>query len=262
MKKLCVLGVLAGMVVAPSLWADQVFTTGTWGPYQTGSGGEFTLGVDTSLSAGGPEAVNNDLQYYVPGTTMNVTTDPVHPNFQTFCVEGSEYIYQNTTYAYTIQQHSMYNGLGQGNNNGVNLTVGAAALYYEFARGILGTGSLPSYNYTGARTTSAGLLQNAIWWLMGQEGQGYTPLNPYEQYINNTFGSTAFADNNGLIPVAVLSLWVPGEVDTTAGAEQDQLILTGKLTGDLLPVPDGGLTVGLLGLALSGLGFFSRKHRA
>ncbi|SPE58837.1 conserved hypothetical protein [Verrucomicrobia bacterium] len=204
-----------------------------------------------------------DLNYYEPGVTANVTGNPGNPNFQTFCVEGSEYIYQNRTYDVTLQQSSLYGGL----LGPKALTVGAALLYYDFAKGLFtGAGGVPSYNYlntAGGRTGDAGKLQDAIWWLMGgQESQTYNSVNTYEHWINGLLGVHAFDANSSLahpIDVSVLSLWEHGGAYTTAGADQDQLILTGNQ--GYSPVPDGGTTVALLGLAMSGLGFFSRKLR-
>ncbi|SPE58836.1 exported hypothetical protein [Verrucomicrobia bacterium] len=45
------LAIIVGLSAASAL-ADQVYTTGTWGPYEYNPGGEFTLGVRTPGAAG------------------------------------------------------------------------------------------------------------------------------------------------------------------------------------------------------------------
>ena len=236
-KQFGIVAVLACLIAVPTVLAvPQVQTVGNYGPYQTGSGGEFTL------QALGNTVVTADLAFYSP-LAMNQYASAT-PNFQTFCVEGNEYIYPNTLYDVTLGQKTVY-------GNTV-LTVGAAYLYYEFATGgFNGTGGLPTYNYGAGRSTSADQLQKAIWWLMGQEGQVYNAANPYELLVNNKYGAAAFTANNSSIPVSVLNLWVPGADYTEAGARQDQLILTGR-------VPDGGLTVLMLGMSFVGLSALRR----
>jgi hypothetical protein len=251
-KYLCTLGILS--VMTSSLMADQVMTVGGpdgYGLYQTGDGGEFTLQVINNNSS--PD-LNAYMAYYAD-VAKNLVSGSV--NFQTFCVEGAEYIYPDTTYDLT-------NPLGSSTIfSGTELTVGAAYLYYQFA-----TGNLSDYNYadTGAgRETSADLLQKALWYYMGQENQVYDASNPFEVLANTTFASYgtlgAFEANQGLISVSVLSLWSTDfQVGDPLGKRQDQLILTGAQGYSLAPVPDGGTTVGLLGMALTSLGIFRRKE--
>ena len=269
MKKLLL---IAGIVVSTSVLADQVRTVDNYGPYQTGSGGEFTLQVmDNSLS---PD-LNPYLAHYA-SVALNqysgsIPSSPTTPNFQTFCVEGSEFIYPNTVFDVSLGQVTQFGG-----GSPTSLTVGAAYLYYAFAKGLFnGVGISPNYNYANVfsgsfpngRDTSAGQLQNAIWWLMGQEGQVYNAANPYEYLVQNHIASP-FALNSSLanpISVSVLSLWAttPDDVSHIGDpnyARQDQLILTGDQGFNL--VPDGGLTVAMLGMAFSTLAYFNRKQRA
>ena len=102
---------------------------------------------------------------------------------------------------------------------------------------------------------------------MGQEGQtlANTATDPYTIMVLSEFGSSdptldtgAFAPNGSQYPVSVLRLWAHGDVgnEYAPNAMQDQLILTADP-----PVPDGGMTVALLGMALTGLGVVSRKIR-
>jgi hypothetical protein len=269
MKKLLL---LAGMVATTSVFADQVRTVDNYGPYQTGSGGEFTLQI---LSSNVGPAMVSYLSHYA-SVALNqyagsVPSSPTTPNFQTFCVEGSEFIYPNTVFDVSLGQITQFGG-----GNPKNLTIGAAYLYYAFSKGLFnGVGIMPAYDYANAfnlafpngRDTSAGQLQNAIWWLMGQESQVYTASNPYEYLVQNHIANP-FAYNSSLanpISVSVLSLWATtpdqlSHVGDANYARQDQLILTGDQGFNL--VPDGGLTVAMLGFAFSTLAFFSRRNRA
>ena len=92
----------------------------------------------------------------------------------------------------------------------------------------------------------------------GQEGLvTYDPSNPFELYAYNYFGSDAEAsaaagDNN--FGVVVLNLR-----DATGAAAQDMLVYRPR--PNTVRTPDGGATLMLLGMGLSGLGFVSRRMR-
>ena len=247
------------MTFLPSLMAfpyGEVSTVGGYGPYQTGSGGEFTLSIVTGTGEQGAlittgTGLGSTWSFYAPVARDQYGSG--QPNIQTFCVEGAEHIYPDTAYDVTTGTYTRYTG--------TELTVGAAWLYFEFATGQL------SYNYGAGRTTSADQLQRTIWALMGQEGQtlANTATDPYTIMVLSEFGSSdptldtgAFAPNGSQYPVSVLRLWAHGDVgnEYAPNAMQDQLILTADP-----PVPDGGMTVALLGMALTGLGVVSRKIR-
>lgn len=250
------------LLTATSLTANQVATVGGYGPYQAGSGGEFTL----KLIGGGPlgtttgawtgtqwtgTGAGSVFDLYSPLTRNKDTAAGDINNFETFCVEGAEFIYANTTFDVTIGQTTIFSG--------TTLTQGAAWLYGRFA-----TGVLSGYNYTGTtaqRKASASLLQNTIWALMGQEGmtQFNTASDPFTQMVIAQFGgwSNALIANGSTYGVAVLNLWAVGGAGTQEGKRQDQLILTSD-TGFAL-VPDGGWSITLLGISLFGMAALRRK---
>jgi len=196
-----------------------------------GHGGEFTLQTSSDLSW-----VLDNYDSKTKNVQGSVDT------FQTFCVEMHEYIYPNATYEVKIGDTSHFSGVG--------LTKGAAWLYYEFA-----TGSLSGYDYSPNRST-AEALQEAIWWMMYQ--QGLPPNNVFATDVLDQFGtsSEAFKLNNGAYGVKVLNMWAPGGVADGEGRpgyeRQDQLVLTS--------VPDGGTTAALLALGFGGLFLVSRKE--
>ena len=197
--------------------------------YYTGhGGGEFTA-------------------YTMPGsfTGNYAPVALVNNGFETFCMETGVEFSPGTTYYYSLGNTTM----GSGTGGGLPLTTGAAELYYAF-----GKGQLTDFNYAdtsvgGGRQQDTDLLQAAIWLLQGGQSFGSYPSG------NNKFLADAITLSGGMaqaeLPysgssVAVLQLW--SDLDHTVAA-QNQLVL----------VPDGGLTVTLLGGALIGLQMLRRK---
>ena len=128
----------------------------------------------------------------------------------------------------------------------MQLSVGVAWLYSQFA-----TGTLAGYDYSatdGGRITSAGELQNAIWYLQGETGD---PGNVFSVAAVNEFGLATATESVTLygndFNVEVMNL-----TDGNGNAAQNQLFLD--------PVPDGGPTVGLLGAALVALVLIGRRR--
>ena len=250
--------ILVGMLAVPRLFAATVTTIDGYGPYQTGVGGEFTLQTSDSIMNAIANSYYSDARnQYGSGTS-----------FQTFCVEGREYIYPNTTAEVVFNSVSVFTGNP--------LSKGAALLYSMFASGNWASGI--GYSYSGGygstaaarwggTGSSADLLQKAIWALMGgQESQVFDSSNPYEAWVASANGLGSWANamaaaSTGEDGVYILNMWVPGKVGQQGYAMQDQLVWAGN---NAIPnvVPDGGLTVMLLGMGLTGLGFVSRRIRS
>ena len=249
MKRLFLGVLVAALIVSPTAFAITVTLEGNnsvaggyngYGPYQTGVGGEFTFrmsAADAGLLSGYSTAPGSQTANFVSGCS-----------FQTFCVEGPEYIYANATYTAQLNHITQY-----GN---VALTRGAAWLYSQFAQGCLA-----GYNYTGDRHATARLLQNAIWAFMGQEGLNFDLTNPFEAAAAAAIGqgSVENAAAVGEFGVYVLNLW-----DDSSGRRnpaQDQLIYAPNVNANLTGVPDGGTTAMLLGLGFSAVAVISRRVR-
>jgi hypothetical protein len=219
-----VVSLLMVLTLAPIAMADQVSIGATFGPYQTGTGGEFTLSPDAGLSW----VLNSG---YVDGVTKNVPGFP--RTFQTFCVETTEDIYRNRTYDASISDHSI--------NTNVTLTKGAAFLYSQFV-----IGQLQGYDYTRTATpvNETQQLQDAIWYFMG------VAPNPNNQFSALGLANGGFALNNSRYPVAVLNLWDAGHRGDPNFRIQDVLVGTAPEPASML----------LLGSGLIGLGVFVRKR--
>ena len=214
-----------------------------YGPYQTGVGGEFTFQIDNpSLISGYSSLARNQ--------------NGIANSFQTFCVEANEYIDASHP-VYTAN----YNNITRYSND--QLSKGAAFLYSQFAQG-----TLSGYNYhtsSAGREASAGMLQRALWLLMGGQ-EGLTPANiganPFVAAAETAFGGFAGASaaaTTGFDNVYVLNMW-----DSNLRAAQDQLIYTpGAIPNAIAPpdVPDGGMTAMLLGIGFTGVAFISRRAR-
>jgi len=254
MKKLLVI-TAAGVMAASTLLAKempgqiQVGYEGTqYGIYQSGRGGEFTL------LPMNPEGWL-DLSGYVTGTTSDIGLEGT---FQTFCLEGKEIIYPygdtSNGYIYdaAINANAVQGGVGE---NGDPLSIGTSWLYSQFAKG-----ELDGYNYGAGRANSAVALQNAIWWLEGEGPDG----NAVAYDVNNTF-MKAVADEygeDGAKEDADPNEWGVWALNLTFNGQLRQDVLYYcPPSGDTPGVPDGGLTIFLLGLGLSSMAGLSRKFQ-
>jgi len=225
------------LLLASAAMADQVrvgYPGSSYGAYQTGIGGEFTL---TPMNPTGWL----DLTHYGAGAK----DVGVAGSFQTFCVEGGEYIYPySSTYDAVVQQ---YAGVG---SNADPISKGTGWLYSQFASSNWESGL--SYAYGAGRGSDADLLQKAIWWLEGEEGIAYTDANKYMAAVVSHFGSQSGAQADGGARFGVYALHL---TSANGGPVQDQLYFSG------VPVSDSGATIALLGLAIAGLGIVSRRFR-
>jgi hypothetical protein len=222
MKRLLI-GAVIFMMMASVAMAGQIKAEPSFGPYQAGDGGEFTIiqyndWLDLSGYSG-----------YTTDQGINVGT------FQTFCIEGNEFIYDYIVYDAAI---------GTANSQGVDITLGVAWLYSQFATGTWEDLAYP-YDDAALRIDAAALLQNAIWYFMHHD-MAFDGSGPFMAAVNDKFADP-FAASNGEYNVYALILTTP-----SGGRAQDLLVYR---------VPDGGATVLLLGLAFAGVAALRRRFQ-
>ena len=223
---------LAAMVSAPTIQAQQqVILYQDTGNYSYGDGGEFNAVPSTDLLA-----LNPTLAGYQAGITSSLTPYAGGANFQTFCLETSEYFTPGNTYNVSVSQTIQYNG-GQFLPPGEPLTLGTAWLYSQFA-----AGTLAGYDYTqgSGRIASAGDLQQTIWYLQGEVGSlmnGSADGSADYAAALAALGGNIGTDSDGAFGVVAMNL------TSSDGNDQDQLMITAQ------PAPEPGtMALGLLGL--------------
>ena len=226
MKKILMTVVIAGGMAASSAFAipdTGTVTVGRTAGTYSGDGGEFTI------------------------TAVSPT---VFAPFQSFCLELNEGI-QGNPQTYRLNTGAIAGGVGfapDGSPGFDPVSKGTAWLFNKFA-----AGTLTDYNFTPGvgREDSAVALQQTIWYLENEVALG--TLNPLSlDFLNQATavfgGAVTFADN-GVQGVFAMNLTVNGI------NSQDMLGQGGPV------LPDGGATLLLLGIGLSGVGMVSRRFR-
>lgn len=170
-------------------------------------------------------------------------------DYVTFCLEYRENLEMGKVYQYEVSQAAMYNGNGTVDP----ISRATAWLYSQFVKGTLAginaAGNVLSGLYSNSNSEDPNQLQKAIWYLEG-ESQGAN--NAYAQLA---VAQAGMADNNGFYNVGVMNVW---EIDSRGRkiARQDQLISLPSRN-----VPDGGTSLVLLGMAMTGLAAANRRFR-
>ncbi len=226
----CVLGAVLSVV---STWAiPGVTVTRISGYYDiTYGGGEFTI-------KGTPWA---NPVHYSPLTLVG-------GGFQSFCVEVTERLSSRPFWA-ELSTEAKLGGLGGGSPD--PLSAGTAWLYKLFAQG-----QLAGYDYTPGlgREASARALQETIWWL--EDELGAMPVNPFSAMVVAQFGGAANAKADYDPSTAGYTVRVVNLYDLDGSGKPDY---TKPKQDQLVYLPDGGLTIAMLGLGMIGLATLRRK---
>jgi len=175
-----------------------------------------------------------------------IATTSANGTFKTFCIEKNEYIgLGGTLHNYSISSGAIQGGVSGGNPDPISF--GTAYIYNQFL-----AGTLPNYN--SSDVTNQTDLQDAFWML---EGEITYKANVYIAAAKLALSKTdaeMIADGNGIYGVKAMN------VTTLAGGiAQDQLIKIPVGPDNFTPVPDGGTTFVMLGMACASCGLIRRK---
>jgi hypothetical protein len=248
MNKILTLVGLGALCCAPAVNASMNITLiDDTSHYSFGDGGEFRAVGDSGLNS----AINWNAYSTVTTGTITGATDggswgyssglDGQRYFQTFCTEIAEEFSPGSSYPVTaIGNSAMYAGTG----HAVPITLGVAYLYSQFAAGTLAG---YDYNYGSGRSTTAGVLQEAIWYLLGESGDGAQLAGlALTDLQNSPIPSTQWMQPaDGAYGVGDMVLDNPGQA-------QDQLVMvavpepTTMISGVLLLLPFGASTLRIL----------------
>ena len=184
-----------------------------YGPYHSGIGGEFMV---TPVSGNSPGLVG------MPADVSLAT-------LQTFCMQSDELIAAGETYRFVINTGTISKG-----NIFDPIDPRTAYLYTYFRNG-----TLPGYDYGAGRVTSAGHLQDAVWFI---ENQVFGVHNSFVDLADAAVGPGGVWEGKGIGSVRVLNLF-----DAERNDIQDQLTM--------VPAP------GAAGLAMTAGVWAMRRRR-
>lgn len=253
-RKLMIGAALAMLTVAgaSNSFANTLTIDRVSGHY-SGNGGEFTITPTDS----GP--LNPYVADYAAVATYTYSTGTLTglTGVQTFCIEYNEHVSIPASYHYDLGPGAIKGG----NTVSDTVSVGTGYLYSQFAKGVLG-----GYTYTvgGGRASSAATLQEAIWWLEGELSlsPAQVAANTFLSQVASVFGSAVAGQADVAIvhsTIVTAGFYGVGAVnmgDAPTYPNQDQLYY--HSVGNTL-VPDGGLTLMLLGMAMTGLASVRRQ---
>lgn len=192
MKKFAIMALLVS-AAAGSAFAGTVRVHYT--PFQTGNGGEFRVArlggyageinkfsdIDGTITAdnvasNGKVLANSGGQFYGTFSRGNNVSQRNNSNnnrniadFQTFCIERSENVGDNTVYNFSIDAGAIRGGLGGGNPDIISNQT--AWLYTNFRNGTLAGYNTWGVSITEAmRESSAKALQHVLWYFENELG--------------------------------------------------------------------------------------------
>ena len=223
MSKTSLCAWLSCVVLTSSAWAAPSLTVTRLPGHYSGSGGEFEVTPNSELEAllghGG--------------------------SFGSFCMEKTEYIDMGVAYDVQLGTEAILGGSNHepaGPGGGDVLDPRTAYLYSHFA-----AGTLTGYDYTpgDGRASSAGALQDVIWYLEDEAGMTWIPGSLQDTFYTAAQNAVDSGSWTGLGNVRVMNLYAVGHAGDYNYLHQD-LLATIPAPGALLLTALGTPLVGLL----------------
>lgn len=152
--------------------------------------------------------------------------------FQTFCLEANEYFSEGRSYNYTLDAEVIHGG---GTSGSKALSTGAALLYEA---------------YINHAISNAKAVQEAVWYYQGYSG--YTDSTGYFSGYTKAQLQAAYSGS-----YLVINLTDTANSDGLNNYKQNGIY--GDRQSFIYSVPEGSVTVSLLGFGLIGLGMLRRK---
>ncbi len=212
-------------VVAFGASQAAAVTQVTMGTFDAGSSGHFRADPNPEF-----ESV---LSNYALGKSIDGTW------FGTFCLERNEYFKPGNVYDVELNNGTISGGESGAVGGKDIISIGTAWLYERFA-----LGTLPGFVY--GSLLHAKQLQNTLWELEGE----LSGPNDFGTFLALAQGVANYQDNYTGSAVRVMNLTSNGG----RKQHQDQLVYVGYQK-----VPDGGATIAMLFLGLTGLATLRRK---
>jgi hypothetical protein len=226
MSKIRFCALLGCVLMTGSALASPSVTVTHVSGYYSGSGGEFTLTPNASLT---PLLGQSGA-------------------FESFCLEKTEYVTMGSTYDVQINTEAMLGGLNNGPagpGGGDPVDARTAYLYSQFT-----AGTLTGYNYTPGtgRANSALALQDVIWYLEDEQAKTWSAGSLQDTFYTAAQNAVNSGSWTGLGNVRALNLYDVGHAGDLQYRDQDMLasVQTVPAPGALLLVSLGTSLVGWL----------------